>query len=254
MRYVSYSLSGEDILLARALADVSPADGFYIDVGANDPEHGSVTKLLYDLGWHGINIEPSPVWYERLVQSRTRDINLNLAVGAEVGTATLYDHAEGGLGTLLEDLADRHVIELGLTKREIEVSISTLSTICTQYCSAEIHFLKIDVEGFEKQVLLGMDFIKYRPWIICIEAIEPKRDTIKTHHNWEYILQDSGYRFALFDGVNRWYVADEHEDLLSRLGNKVDDYVHYSYLKTIRRLRRRVSELRAAMAAYGEQE
>ena len=49
---VSWAQNGEDIVLRRALRDV--AIGVYIDVGAADPDRDSVTKLFYDMGWHGI--------------------------------------------------------------------------------------------------------------------------------------------------------------------------------------------------------
>jgi hypothetical protein len=54
MPLISYAQNAEDVLLWRALGAVQ--DGFYIDVGANDPQEGSVTKLFYDAGWHGINV------------------------------------------------------------------------------------------------------------------------------------------------------------------------------------------------------
>nr|WP_244600274.1 FkbM family methyltransferase [Afipia felis] len=54
---VSYSQNLEDILLHRALCHVEC--GFYIDVGANDPVIDSVTKLFYDAGWRGVNVDPN---------------------------------------------------------------------------------------------------------------------------------------------------------------------------------------------------
>jgi hypothetical protein len=73
--FVSYAQAKEDIHLLRALAGVRHEVGFYIDVGAWDPDIDSVTKLFYDAGWHGINIEPSTKWFARLIEKRPRDIN-----------------------------------------------------------------------------------------------------------------------------------------------------------------------------------
>ena len=55
---LSYAQFLEDIQLYRALKEIK--NGFYIDVGANHPLDHSVTKLFYEKGWSGINIEPSP--------------------------------------------------------------------------------------------------------------------------------------------------------------------------------------------------
>ena len=61
MRFISYAQNNEDVLLWRALGHVR--DGFYIDVGANDPVEHSVTKAFYDAGWRGISIEPLPAFH-----------------------------------------------------------------------------------------------------------------------------------------------------------------------------------------------
>ena len=55
-RFVSYAQNFEDVILWRALHDVTP--GFYIDIGANSPTIDSVTKAFYERGWRGINVEP----------------------------------------------------------------------------------------------------------------------------------------------------------------------------------------------------
>lgn len=56
MGIISYAQNFEDVMLWRALGHIEK--GFYVDVGAGDPKLESVTKLFYDMGWNGINIEP----------------------------------------------------------------------------------------------------------------------------------------------------------------------------------------------------
>ena len=73
MTFVSYAQNFEDVMLWRALKHVE--FGFYVDVGANDPEVDSVTKLFYDNGWRGVNVEPVTQWYEKLHRERSRDVN-----------------------------------------------------------------------------------------------------------------------------------------------------------------------------------
>ena len=74
-------------------------NGFYIDVGANDPTLESVTKAFYERGWSGINIEPSPKYYARLCAERARDINLPMAVSDREGELIFYDASESGRST-----------------------------------------------------------------------------------------------------------------------------------------------------------
>ena len=45
MSVVSYAQNFEDVILLRALRQVER--GFYIDIGAQDPVHYSVTKMFY---------------------------------------------------------------------------------------------------------------------------------------------------------------------------------------------------------------
>src|SRR5262249_40189981 len=87
----SYAHIGEDLRLWRALWRVRR--GTYIDVGAHDPEHLSVTKLFYDRGWSGINIEPVPSSFERIARARLRDVNLCVAASDTEGEAVLHQVA-----------------------------------------------------------------------------------------------------------------------------------------------------------------
>lgn len=249
MSYISWSIHYEDILLLRALQGVHHEQAFYIDVGANNPQEDSVTKLFYDHGWHGLNIEASPYWYSRLVAERPRDINIHAAASDRAGRETLYDHPEGGLATLNEEFADRHVEDWNIPKRAVEVEAVTLTSLCEQHAPKDIHFLKIDVEGHEEQVIRGMDFSRFRPWILCIEATEPMRVHVHTHDAWEPILLAADYQYTQFDGLNRWYVAKEHPERVNAMQFRVDDFVHWTRLRRITDLEAQVAALQQQLAA-----
>ena len=91
---ILYVQNQEDVLLNRVFQGLS--DGFYIDVGANDPVVDSVTKLFYDRGWTGINVEPDENCWRRLDSSRPRDRNLNLGLSDRPGNAHLPHRQAGG--------------------------------------------------------------------------------------------------------------------------------------------------------------
>src|SRR5215813_8763224 len=234
MSFISCAQNFEDVMLWRALKHIDR--GFYIDVGANDPDQYSVTKAFYERGWRGINVEPAPQWFERLEKARPQDINLQLALGAEPGEITLYEIPDTGLSTLEKKFAERHEAEHGFQSRELRVKMDTLSSICEKFHVAPIHFLKIDVEGAEKAVLQGTDFGKIRPWIILLEATLPL-SVEESYSDWEPLLLNAGYEYAYFDGLNRYYVAGEHENLRAAFKtppNVFDDFVRSDRLEAER--------------------
>lgn len=214
MTFISYAQNFEDVLLWRALGHIK--NGFYIDVGANDPEEHSVTRAFYDAGWHGINVEPLPSYAEAFRSQRPRDINLSVAAGSAEGSVTLYDVASiPGWASPEAAVADMHRKE-GHEVSELTVPMRTLAGICAEHVRADIHFLKVDVEGYEAEVLRGMDFGRFRPWIVVVEATLPN-SRATAHEAWDALVTGQRYTFAWFDGLNRYYVAEEHPELLAAL-------------------------------------
>ena len=94
--------------------------------------------------------------------------------------------------------------------------MDTLDNIFEAHGVSVVHFLKIDVEGMEAAVLRGLSLRTIRPWIILVEATVA-RTQIPNHQEWELLLTDRGYRFVHFDGLNRFYVAEEKAELIPRL-------------------------------------
>ncbi len=246
MTFVSYAQNFEDVLLWRALGTVGP--GFYIDIGAAHPDADSVTRAFYDRGWHGINAEPVAASFHRLHAARPRDINLRVAVGERPGEAAFFelDGADAGRSTLDPAVLAPHA-GLDPVVRQTTVAVETLATICDRHAPADIHFLKVDVEGAERAVLAGADFARHRPWIVLVEATAPLT-AIETHAEWESILLGAAYRFVWFDGLNRFYVAAErHADLARHFQappNVFDDFLRAADTEVARRIHQ--AETRAA--------
>jgi FkbM family methyltransferase len=213
---VSYAQNGEDIVLARGLRH---DDGFYVDIGAFDPKSDSVTKLFYDRGWSGINVDPVPEVIALFERERPRDINVQIAISVDSGEAELWTGPAELVGhsTLDAAIARSHIAD------GIEFTRSTVPTMrLDELLDARvpegtvIDFLKIDVEGHEQAVLESCDWSRWRPRVVVVECIAPYTGG-STHGEWEHILLANDYTMTLFDGLNRFYVAGGETELAEAL-------------------------------------
>jgi FkbM family methyltransferase len=236
-------------VLARAL---EPWDriGRWIDIGAGHERIDSVTRAFYDLGWHGVNIEPGPEAFRSLETHRVRDVNMNVAVSSLVGRARLEFPAGDDFHSarLVGEFARN------FPGRSLDVATVTLTSVFELAGGGEFDFLKIDVEGHESQVIGSCDWSRYRPRIIVVESTLPHTNTMASL-DWEPLLFDFGYVFTLFDGVNRFCVRGEDSELIPRVSfpaTVLDDYVSIE----VRDLREQVSGLKAqidSLAAIGRE-
>lgn len=236
-RFVSYAQTGEDVVLWRALGDVE--GGRYVDVGAADPRELSVTHAFYERGWRGLNIEPAPDFAERLRTERPEDEVVQAVVTAqEVGTTAFHHVIDTGLSTLSDELAEQYATE-GREIAQLTVPTVTLDAAlkASELIAEDIHFLKVDVEGAEADVLESLDLARWRPWVLVVEATRPL-STEQSFSEWEDLVLKSDYQFCLFDGLNRFYVADEHADIAARLSYPacpLDDFVRADFVQALQR-------------------
>lgn len=245
---ISYSQNFEDVRLWRALGDRDP--GFFVDIGAGHPTNVSVTRLFYDLGWRGINVEPGPM-FDELQRDRSRDINIRAAVGpADARTQFWIAHPYPDLSSLSSDVKDANPEQVEWVER-VEIDQMRLSTLLAEYAGDRtIDFLKIDVEGAELEVIESGDWQRFRPTVVVVEAIAPGSHEL-THAEWEPILLKNGYLFAVFDGINRFYTVAEHADLIDVLAYPVSDidrFDRYTDLRFGEELTAARAELTAARA------
>lgn len=211
---LSYSQNLEDYHLSLAFA--GQATGTYIDIGAGHPIADNVSFWFYERGWRGIVVEPQfelAALYGRL---RPRDIAVRGLVGRENGEADFHmiDRLHG-LSTTREDVAQK-ARAFDVDYRTLRLPVTTLAQLCESHDVGSIDFLKIDVEGAESDVLFGGDWKRFRPKVIVAEAVSPMSSE-PSWQDWEPFLLAQGYRFVLFDTLNRFYVAQEHPDIMARL-------------------------------------
>jgi FkbM family methyltransferase len=220
----SYAQNFEDVILWRILRHVER--GTYIDVGAQDPVADSVSLAFYEKGWRGVHVEPVASYAARLRDARPDEQVVEAAIALGEGTVLFFEIPETGLSTLDAAIARRHEAD-GFSVRHVEVPSLPLSKILDAFVGQDVHWLKIDVEGAEEQVIGSWPPSPVRPWIVIVESTAPN-EAGPIDLPWEKQLLGLGYEFAYFDGLNRFYVSTAHPELKVGFGagpNIFDDFV-----------------------------
>ncbi|MCS6996089.1 MAG: FkbM family methyltransferase, partial [Casimicrobiaceae bacterium] len=186
---ISYAQNFEDVLLFRALKHIDK--GFYIDVGAQHPVIDSVSLAFYERGWRGIHIEPVSHYARLLREHRPDETVLEVAIAANAGVRKFFEIPDTGLSTLDLEIAQQHQ-HAGFSAREITVATLPLSSVFDSLNVPHVHWLKIDVEGAEAEVLQSWAASTVRPWIVVVESTWPNRPD-SNHDRWEPILFGFGY-------------------------------------------------------------
>lgn len=196
----SYAQHGEDTFV---LDYFSGKIGKYMDVGANHPYKLSNTYLLYKNNWRGINVEPIPYLYKNIKKNRPQDINLNVGVGREKSSITFYEMQPTVLSTFNHDVYESLITNgQAVLRNAYKVPVVTVTDIYREHMlNQNLDLLLIDTEGFEIEVLNGIDWELVRPQLVIIEAT-----TISEIGNsdeiTEYLVRNN-YKMIKVLGCNR---------------------------------------------------
>ncbi len=204
--HLSYAQNLEDFHLDLIFA--GQREGTYVDVGGGHPVADNVSFWFYVKGWRGLIVEPQAALAEAYRHIRPRDAVYQGLAGAK--DASVAFHQVDGLHGLssMDRAAAERAQQFGAGFRTFDMPVRRLDALIAEAKLTSIDFLKIDVEGAEDQVLAGLDLSRLRPKVIVVEAVNPG-NLDGTAGAWEAPILAANYRFALFDALNRFYVAEE---------------------------------------------
>lgn len=166
--------------LDRKIAEYVPQQqGVFVDVGANDGINQSNSLYFERKGWRGILIEPVPETYEKCKQNRPLAQVVHAACVAPDYPDTEIALIDVGLMSIVDGARNSEKekqawIQRGeqlqqITSKPCLAPAKTLTSILEEQNLSEIDILLVDVEGYESEVLAGLDFYRFRPKHIVIE-------------------------------------------------------------------------------------
>lgn len=210
MTFVSYAQNFEDVLLWRAFRDIQ--GGSYLDIGAQDPIQDSVSLAFYEAGWRGTHVEPTPFYAAKLREARPDETVIEAAVSQSPGPLEFHEFPDTGLSTGMAEIAEKHQ-QSGFHARAIVVAAIRLDRLLE--LTGEVHWMKIDVEGMEAEVIASWGASPVRPWVLVVEATAPSSQQ-QTDHLWRDLVVSRGYREVHFDGLSRYFIHETHAELETR--------------------------------------
>lgn len=166
-----YSQGGEDAIVSKTFAYFIPVTkGVYLDIGAYHPYKHSNTYILYRAGWRGVNVDPRPGSKALFDRFRPDDVNVEAGIGSSDGAMTYYVIGENStMNSFSRDNLERLGI-LDQVEYTVEIPVMTVDSLAAkQSLVREIDYLNIDAEGFEIEILRGMNFAEIAPKVISIE-------------------------------------------------------------------------------------
>lgn len=169
---ISYSQSGEDIIieyLFRLRKIDKPA---YLDIGAYHPVAANNTYKFFLKGSKGVNIDANPAAIENFTLTRPTDINLNIGIGKSEGEFDFYIMEDAALNTF--SLEEKTSLEkMGNRLKEVKkIKMLPVNKVLREYFdNISPDLISIDAEGVDFDIVKSLDFNKYDPKVICIESI-----------------------------------------------------------------------------------
>jgi FkbM family methyltransferase len=185
--YISFSPTGEDLLIKQATKKLGIETPSYIDIGCHHPIFGNTTYLLYRGGSSGIVVEPNDVICQKISEIRARDICVNAGISDHNGKETFYTFERGTRNTFSKSQAIEWKKQSGQEYQEKLIDVISLNTLIKKSKNSCPDIISIDTEGYEEKILSGFDW-KIRPKIFCIESAGRKESLISLFSNKGYTV------------------------------------------------------------------
>lgn len=229
LRRIQRRLAGPRVI--RAFEEVYP-EAFFIEIGANAGDnHDHLQSTIVSGSWRGLMVEPVPYVFARLAENygslADRIALENAAIADRDGQLPFYHPAEPApeeretlpdwydeIGSFSRETVLGHADEIPDIERrlvESQVHCLTFGSLCAKHDIEEFDLLVIDTEGYDHEILRGVDFDVYRPRLVVYEHFHmspPDRAQTRA------ALERSGYE-TFEEGFDTWCLDPSRDDRLT---------------------------------------
>lgn len=164
-------------------------NGVFVEAGALDGLFMSNTKILEDMGWNGLLIEPSYEACKKCLANRKAITVWGALVSNNYKEEKIY-------GDFFHDGKDGKGAWSSVNRNRdssdnmVYVPAMTLSNVLRAFGAKKVDFLSLDVEGYELNVLKGLDFKEFDVSYILVEANTRDYDL----EDMDELLGKNGYK------------------------------------------------------------
>lgn len=202
----TYAQHGDDLMALNLFELIGGEHAKrYLDLGAHHPTDISNTRLLYERGWRGVNVEANPDLIPAFLKERPEDTTVCVGVAAEPGEADFYRYSQtSGRNTFSR--AETESLKGVMTVQAVEpLKVVSVNQIVKTYCGGVWPaFLSVDIEGLDHEVIASADFSESSPLVICVET--RRHETVAR----EELLLRKGYGCYCRMGENLFFVRMGH--------------------------------------------
>jgi len=203
--YGQFSPSVDKVLFTKYF--LTKKNGFFIECGAFDGITENSCKFFEEFkGWKGINVEPVPYVYDKLVTNRPNSININTALSNYEGITKFKQPIHPHFGRFCNNGSIEHKAEhlqwlkdIDCEFEDIEVPVTTFSKMLKQYNIKEVDLFVLDVEGHEMTVLEDFKNLKIFPKVLFIETGHTTLfEIIEVLKKFDYTYQETSFVNSIF--------------------------------------------------------
>lgn len=188
---VGYTQNEEETYILQSLSSIPT--GRFLDIGAHDGITFSSTRKLYENGWTGVYVEPSPDVLPMLHKNVGSNCKvLPVAIGSTNGSMDFYSSGIDMVGTL--SLSHVKLWQNNVKFHKTTVDVITIDELEKQV-GTQFDFINIDVEGINLDVFNQFDWSKWNPKCVCVEY--------ESYKNYmTNVMEKNGFRLVYTSSEN----------------------------------------------------